>query len=194
MSLRLADTLLRGSYPVTKRQIDTNATVFVQHRVCTFEGEFRSVKSLPSPGQFQGQKKFHYCCFRGYGPFKWETVAGHFGSGCLRAPAFAAARTHDARQDGLGWARLVSKVPGRTGVSFRPVEAVDIVSTGGMMTMRTCCSGHNGFPKRTNVPARKQTSKRMAKMLAMISPSCIAFPPNHAPAIGNEHQRTTFNV
>ncbi|WP_181182862.1 hypothetical protein [Mesorhizobium sp. B3-2-1] len=40
----------------------------------------------------------------------------------------------------------------------------------------------------------KTDQQEDGKMLAMISPSCIAFPPNHAPAIGNEHQRTTFNV
>ncbi|WP_210250685.1 hypothetical protein [Mesorhizobium sp. SARCC-RB16n] len=80
-SFRFVDTLLRESYPVTEPQIDTDATVLVQHRVCTFQGEFRSVKSLPRHGQFQGQK-FHYCRFRGYGPFKWKTFAGYFGSGC----------------------------------------------------------------------------------------------------------------
>ncbi|WP_214472489.1 hypothetical protein [Mesorhizobium sp. dw_380] len=57
---RFGHAPLRGSYPAAERQIDTYATVPVQHFFRAFEGEFRSANSLPGSCQFHVQK-FNHC-------------------------------------------------------------------------------------------------------------------------------------
>ncbi|SJM33012.1 hypothetical protein BQ8482_330147 [Mesorhizobium delmotii] len=47
---------LRRPYPAAKRNVDSDATVLVQHLFRTFKDEFRSVNAEPGLGQFEDQK------------------------------------------------------------------------------------------------------------------------------------------
>ncbi|WP_195174251.1 hypothetical protein [Mesorhizobium sp. INR15] len=58
------------SYPAAESEIDSDATVFVQHFFGAFEGEFRLVHALPGPGQFHIQKFNHFFSIRGCAPLQ----------------------------------------------------------------------------------------------------------------------------
>jgi hypothetical protein len=50
---RFSHTVLPGSDPAAQGKADTDATVLVQHFICSREKKFRALDALPSSRQFQ---------------------------------------------------------------------------------------------------------------------------------------------
>lgn len=70
----LRHSLLLRPYAVAQREIDPDATFFIQHFFCMIERSFCALDAQPGPGQFQVQ---YVHCIRipDCGPFNRETAA-----------------------------------------------------------------------------------------------------------------------
>jgi hypothetical protein len=78
---RLGHASLRSPNPAAQRDIDADTAAFIQHFICTFEGEFGPVKPLSGSRQFQIQK-FHYSKSIAV-PSIGKPLVVAIGSGCL---------------------------------------------------------------------------------------------------------------